>query len=257
MQAKPEWRGASIFTGDAANECQALFDQRWAEARKKDKDKGGKDKGEKDDSNKMVSQNDVLFIMRGIGMNPTQEELEELIKSMVPGDADEKKDDKKKKKGEQEKKDDKKKKEEEEADKKKDSLPPEDVPKYQVEEIKVNLEKVYRNQRRCEEDIIEALRVFDRKNEGRIQLKDLIKELTENGDDVLSHGFGGEVQELKRLFGEGQAPDGSDANLDAWITFTDFAKTMQEGKRPEPVKPPTPPPEEGGSRRGSAAAPAT
>eukprot|EP00756_Hemistasia_phaeocysticola_P037223 Hpha_TRINITY_DN16685_c4_g1::TRINITY_DN16685_c4_g1_i2::g.179001::m.179001 len=251
MQSKPEKRGASVYTANVSNECQVLFDQRVQEARKK-----GVGKGAGENDVKLVSQNDVLYIMRGIGMNPTQEDLEDLIKEMMPYDED-KKDDKKKKKGEAEKKEaEKKKKEEEEQAGKVATLPPEDIPKFTIDELNKNLERVYKNQRRCEEEVVESLRVFDAtdRDGGRIRLEDLITIMTENGDDVLSHGFGGEVQELKRLFGGGVAPDGSDADLKTWITFTEFAKTMQEGKRPEVAKPPEPPPEEGaGSRKPSQA----
>eukprot|EP01065_Artemidia_motanka_P022606 TRINITY_DN26807_c0_g1_i1.p2 TRINITY_DN26807_c0_g1~~TRINITY_DN26807_c0_g1_i1.p2 ORF type:complete len:249 (+),score=119.10 TRINITY_DN26807_c0_g1_i1:69-815(+) len=248
MMSKPEKRGASVYTSSVSNECQALFDQRVAEARKK-----GVGKGAGENDTKLVSQGDVLYIMRGIGMNPTQDDLEELIKNMLPYD-EERKEDKKRRKDRGQ---DKGRKEDEEGDKKVATLPPEEVPKYTIDELNRNLEKVYKNPRRCEEDIIEALKVFDlqEKDGGRIRLEDLITIMTENGDDVLSHGFGGEVQELKRLFGNGTAPDGSDADLKTWISYQEFARTMQEGKRPEPAKPPTPPPEEGaGSRKPSQAA---
>lgn len=262
MLAKPEKRGASVFTSNVSNECQELFRQKVAENRKKNKDP---------DLPELVSQNDVLYIMRGIGMNPTQEELEQLVKEMLPmHDVDDK--DKKKDKGKKGKDDKKKDEKEEEGEKeKKKPIAPEDIPKYCIDDLNKNLEKVYKNQRRCEEDIVEAFKVFDagrrpgeagQGGDGEITLGELCTIMTEMGDDVLSHGFGGEVQELKRLFGNADGrpcEDPNEADMNAVIKFSEFAKTMQEAKRPEPQKPATPPPEDeitpgqAGSRKPSVA----
>ena len=218
-------KGPAVLTSDVINDAQALFQIKAAK---------------KEGQEPLISFNDVLFILRGIGMNPTAKDMDEVVKKMTAYDQEDKKDDKKKKK-----EDKSKAKKDEEDEKKAAAVLPDDVPKYNWLVFIEAVEQSYKNNRRCEEQIFDSFKVFDRQyQKGKISLKNLITILTKLGEDVLSPA---EVDELRRLFGN---PDDPSDNPD--IDFLDFAKTMQEGQRPPP--PPPPPGEEippSESRKGS------
>eukprot|EP01060_Flectonema_neradi_P001174 TRINITY_DN1069_c8_g1_i1.p1 TRINITY_DN1069_c8_g1~~TRINITY_DN1069_c8_g1_i1.p1 ORF type:complete len:224 (+),score=61.93 TRINITY_DN1069_c8_g1_i1:42-713(+) len=204
-------KGPAVLTSDVINSAQALFQMKATK---------------KEGQEPLISFNDVLFILRGIGMNPTASDMDEVVKKMTAYDQEDKKDDKKKKK-----EDKNKAKKDEEEEKKAAAVLPDDLPKYNWLVFIEAVEQSYKNNRRCEEQILDSFKVFDRQyQKGKISLKNLITIMTKLGEDVLSPA---EVDELRKLFGN---PDDQTDSID--IDFLDFAKTMQEGQRPPPPPPP-------------------
>ena len=224
-------KNPAVLTSDIINEAQALFQQRSFK---------------REGYEPLASQNDLLFILRGIGMNPTQPDLEEVVSFMSIYDADEKRDDRKKKKNKEE--EDKKKKKDEDDEKAKIMQLPEDIPKYSWLTLIEAIELGYKNHRRCVDEIVSCLKVFE--PGPRISVRNLVHIMTSLGDDVLGPL---EIEELKRLFTNPDVPADDSVEID----FEAFAKTVQEGQKPPP--PPPPPQEEGaagetaGSRKPSAA----
>eukprot|EP01059_Diplonema_ambulator_P032166 TRINITY_DN6177_c0_g3_i2.p3 TRINITY_DN6177_c0_g3~~TRINITY_DN6177_c0_g3_i2.p3 ORF type:complete len:240 (+),score=75.59 TRINITY_DN6177_c0_g3_i2:47-721(+) len=206
-------RGPAVLTSNVINEAQALFQMKATK---------------KEGCEPLVSQNDVLFILRGLGMNPTQADVEEMVSGIEPWDEEKNADKRKKKTG---KEDDKKKKEEDDEKQKNLMMLPEDVPKFSWLGFIEATEGCYRSSRRCEEVIIESLKVFDRQDQrSKVPLSYLVNILTTLGDDVLSTS---EVEELQKIFGIPEDPEG-----DPDVDFHDFAKLIQEGQLPLPPPPP-------------------
>eukprot|EP01064_Diplonema_japonicum_P005031 TRINITY_DN13335_c0_g1_i1.p1 TRINITY_DN13335_c0_g1~~TRINITY_DN13335_c0_g1_i1.p1 ORF type:complete len:230 (+),score=62.29 TRINITY_DN13335_c0_g1_i1:77-766(+) len=218
-------KGPAVLTSNVINEAQALFQNKALK---------------KEGCEPLISQNDALFILRGLGMNPTAHDVEVMVADMPVFDPDEKKDEKKKKKGGG--REEEKKKKDEGEEKKNLMMLPEDVPKYSWLTFIEATEGCYRSMRRCEEIILESFRVFDRQDQrGKITLAALGNIMSTLGDDVLATT---ELDELNRIFApQGEAGEDFDAS-EVDIDFADFAKLIQEGQLPPPPPPPTPPPDD-------------
>ena len=217
-------KGPAVLTSDVINEAQALFQMKSLK---------------KEGCEPLCSQNDLLFILRGIGMNPTQEDVDEIVGYMSPYDPDERRDDKKKKKEKKNDEEEKKKKKAEEDEGKASLQLPEDVPKYAWLSLIEAVEMGYRNARRCEDEIISCMKVFE--NGARMPLKELVSIMSTLGDDVLTPA---ETDELLKLFGNPENPRDMEG-ID--VEYEVFAKTVQEGQRP----PPPPPPADGDPANGT------
>jgi len=91
-------------------------------------------------------------------------------------------------------------------------IPPERRPVVDWSTFLASLEPLYKNRSLEEEEIVAALRVFDREGRGRMPRDDLVTILTTRGDDVLAPS---EVALLLELFPRGT------------VDFLEFAQKMQ------------------------------
>jgi Ca2+-binding EF-hand superfamily protein len=191
----------------------------------------------------LISYLDCLTLLRGMGMNPTTTDMDELLETMKEPIAEleeklreeeakrekerralEKKDPKKEKEEKARKEKEEKEKAEKdkaEADAIKEGAPPKKKPSSEpAEEIKninwpifINhVEPMYKDNETEVDDIKAALSVFDTTGKGFISRSDLLKALTENGESVLSPA---EVKQLKEAF-----PDET-------LQFNEFALRLQ------------------------------
>jgi len=187
---------------------------------------------------KLVSYLDVLTLLRGMGMNPTGRDLEELYETMKEPvlkleeirREEERKRDKEKEKQQKDKKVEKKpekkegdkkdgeKKEGEEGEKKKVATePPEEIKNIDWNIFITHVEPIYMDNRVEEEEIIAAMRVYDTAGRGMIKRSELIKIMTENGETVLSPA---EVKQFMEFF------------PNEMVEFKEFAQRLQGTYQP-------------------------
>ena len=182
MSAPSKPVAPSILTSDIHNEADVIFKLL------QDKDK------------QTVSMLDAWVLMRGMGMNPTNAEMDQLFESMVvplQKIADEKaKQDKKDGKGKKEEKAEKKKgKDEEEVPVATEA--PEDEKKIDWTTFITAAEAQFKDARVEEEEMIQAFRVLDRRGLGYLEKADLTKAMTQSGESVLAPA---EVKLLLEMF---------------------------------------------------------
>ena len=202
---------ASVLTSDVHNEAELIF------TILENKDR------------KCISFLDCLTLLRGIGMNPTTADMDELRRSMAEPiqrldewrleqerikEKERKKEEKKDAKGGDKKKPEPKKDGKKGGDAAKDGTAPADgqaadgqpAPKRRAEpaeeykNIDWNIfisciEPIYRDNHVEREEIVSALKVFDRTGAGRIKRADLAKIVTMNGESVLSPAEEKQLQE--------------------------------------------------------------
>jgi Ca2+-binding EF-hand superfamily protein len=191
---------ASVLTSDVHNEAELIF------GILENKDR------------KCISFLDCLTLLRGIGMNPTTADMDELRKSMAEPiqrleewrleqerikEKERKKEEKKDAKGGDKKKPDPKKDGKKgdaaaapadgtgqaadgQPEKKKRPEPAEEAKNIDWNIFISCIEPIYRDNHVEREEIISALKVFDRSGAGRIKRADLARIVTTNGESVLS-----------------------------------------------------------------------
>ena len=199
---------------------------------------------------KLISYLDCLTLLRGMGMNPTTADMDDLHETMKEPIAKleairleeerkrekerkalEKKDPKKEKAEKEKAEKEKAEKEKAEAEAEKDGQPKKKVLAEPAEEIKNidwnifihAVEPIYKDNEAEQEEIIAALRVFDTTGKGKLTRSELLKAVTESGESVLSPA---EVKQLKEAF-----PNDV-------IEFEEFAQRLQgtyTGPTPEQI----------------------
>eukprot|EP00759_Apiculatamorpha_spiralis_P025224 PhF_6_TR28283/c0_g1_i1/m.41865 len=189
----------SILTSDIHNEADLIFKMLTAAQAQSEKDK---DK---------ISMLDCWVLLRGMGMNPTNADLDRLYDSMaapLQKIADDKAKEEEKKKGK-----DRKKQEEQQEKKKKDGAEgddagppleaPEDEKKIDWATFITAAEAQFKDARVEEEEIMMAFRILDKKGtegigqDGYMDKADLIKAMTTCGESVLSPA---EVKQMLEMF---------------------------------------------------------
>lgn len=217
IKPPPDPKLHSVLTSDVINQIEGIF--------KALADKDG-----------LVSQLDIVTLVRSMGMNPTENELTELIDALQIRDPEKEKlerieRDERERKGREQR-------EKEKADaaiqsdkkaakppakgsklkgkeETKDALlwvPPERRPLVDWKKFIATVEPFYKDNRIEEEEIIQAFRVFDREGKGWIHRDELIKIMCTKGEEVLSPT---EVAQLVETFPNSE------------IRFREFAQRMQ------------------------------
>lgn len=205
---------------------------------------------------KCVSALDTVTLLRGMGMNPVQAEVDALQEAMAPlvaeldelrleeerkkealrkkeeakrgGDKDKAAKEKAAKEAAEKAKKEKEGKEGEgeekegEPKKKIASDPPEEIKNIDWHIFISSVEPMYKDNREERAEIVNALRCFDPENTGKIKMKQLVEVVTQNGESVLSPA---EVKQLLEAF-----------PFDT-IEFEEFAHRIQGTYQPPP--PPT------------------
>eukprot|EP00906_Rhabdomonas_costata_P023403 RCo033675 len=157
----------------------------------------------------LISQLDIIKLLRSMGMNPTDSDIEVLFDVMKLRDPEKerqerierdewlKKERERKQKEKEEReamKDDKKAKAASSAKKKKEDekkdqmlwIPPERRPVVDWPTFIRNVEPFFRDNKIEEEALLRALKVFDKEGRGWISRDDLVRILTTKGEDILS-----------------------------------------------------------------------
>jgi hypothetical protein len=205
---------------------------------------------------KCVSSLDTVTLLRGMGMNPIQAEVDALQKQMAPliaeldeirleeerkKEAQRKKEEAKSGKGDKDKKEATKKPEPKKGETAKDgakkgdgkegegekeervlTMPAEEVKNIDWHIFITSVEPFYKNLETEKHEIVGALKVFDRDGKGKISMADLVRIVTTKGESVLSQA---EVKQLTEAFPE------------ASYNLNDFAELLNGTYRPPP--PPT------------------
>eukprot|EP01012_Entosiphon_sulcatum_P008481 TRINITY_DN14613_c0_g1_i1.p1 TRINITY_DN14613_c0_g1~~TRINITY_DN14613_c0_g1_i1.p1 ORF type:complete len:288 (-),score=74.27 TRINITY_DN14613_c0_g1_i1:1015-1851(-) len=213
----------SVLTSDVINEVEQTFKSKATDG--------------------LVSQMDMILLIRSMGMNPTDSDLDQLFDAMQIRDPERERQErierdererKEKERREKEKAeleaagDDKKAKREAQRkaasaavkkrgkeEEKKDTfvwIPPERRPMVDWTSFITHVEPFYKDNKIEEEEIMRAFKVFDREGRGWIGKDELIKILTQKGEDILAPQ---EVTILSEMFSHSR------------VDFREFAQKMQ------------------------------